>query len=109
MRLYQLAKKHLHTGGGDAAAHLLLGLLNGRRFPLDLKVMAAFDMGNREAAMVVIQMDAFRVRTTVPAILDSWYGDGFDTEGELEHWAYALRLIGRRKKDQLCKLDRIRP
>ena len=57
-RLYELPKRHSGTGGGNAAAKLLLGLYNGPRFPFDLTDLRCFDEANFEAAMTVLRMDA---------------------------------------------------
>lgn len=100
-RLYELPKRHVGTSGGNAAAKLLLGLYNGRRFPFDLTDLRVFDQTNFEAAMTVIRMDAPRCMAEVHTVLDALYGDGFNTGAEFEHWAYDMRLKGRCTKDNL--------
>ncbi len=100
-RLYELPKRHVGTSGGNVAAKLLLGLYNGPRFPFDLTDLRCFDTANFEAAMTVIRMDAPFCRAEVHTVLDAMYGDGFSTGDEFEHWAFNLRLKGRRKKDLL--------
>lgn len=105
-RLYDLAREHLGTSGGNTAAKLLLGIYNGRRFPFDLTDLRLFDMGNLEAAMTLIQMDAVRTYTEVHEILYCLLGCEYSVGAEFEHWAYDLRLRGRVKKESLPKLNR---
>lgn len=100
-RLYELVKHHPGTGGGNAAAKLLLGLYNGLRFPFDLTDLRSFDAGNFEAAMTVIRMDARQTWCEVHVLLDAIYGDGRRVQTEFEHWAYNLRLKGAVKKADL--------
>lgn len=97
--LYELAKRHLGTGGGNAAAQVLLGLYNGGRFPMDLTELRRFDEGNLALAMNVIHTDAFRCVLEVHALIASIYGwQPRQVGAEFEHWAHDLRLKGRCKK-----------
>jgi hypothetical protein len=100
-RLYELVKRHLGTGGGNAAASLLLGLYNGRRFPFDLTELRRFDPGNLEAALIVLRMDAERTWCEVHALLDDIYADGRYTGHEFELWAFDMGLKGRCSKANL--------
>jgi hypothetical protein len=100
-RLYELPKRHSGTSGGNAAARLLLGLYNGGRFPYDLTDLRCFDIVNFEAAMTVLRMDAPSCKAEVHTVLDALFADGFSTGAEFEHWAFNLRLKGRRKKEHL--------
>ena len=102
-RLYSVARRHLGTGGGNAAAKLLLGLYNGRRFPYDLTDLRVFDLANLEAALIVLRMDAARTYAEVNVVLDCLLGVN-DTGNQFEHWAYDLRLKGRCKKEHLRPL-----
>lgn len=107
-QLYDLAKCHLGTGGGNVAAKLLLGLYNGRRFPFDLTDLRLFDLSNLEAALTVLRMDAERTYCEVQQLLDSICADSASTGAEFEHWAYNLRLKGRCTKENLSGAWRIR-
>ena len=100
-QIYDVARVHLGTGGGNTAAKLLLGLYNGRRFPFDLTDLRVFDRSNLEAAMVVLRMDAERTWCEVHVILDAILCRDRGTGAEFEHWAYALRLKGRCTKENL--------
>ena len=102
-RLYSLACRHLGTGGGNAAAKLLLGLYNGRRFPYDLTDLRMFDLANLDAALTVLRMDAARTYAEVHDVLDCML-NVHDTGNRFEHWAYDLRLKGRGKKEHLRPL-----
>lgn len=104
LHLYHLANRHLGTSGGSAAAKLLLGLYNGRRFPFDLTDFRIFDAINFKAAMTVLAMDAQRCWCEVHVLLDAILGGGARTGAEFEHWAYDMRLGARCKKDQLPSL-----
>lgn len=106
LHLYHLVKCHLGTSGGNAAAKLLLGLYNGRRFPFDLTDFRVFDAINFKAAMMVLAMDAQRCWCEVHVLLDTILGAGADTGAEFENWAYNMRLPKRCKKDQLPSLTR---
>jgi hypothetical protein len=100
-RLYELPKRHIGTSGGNAAAKLLLGLYNGRRFPFDLTDLRVFDDTNFECAIAVLRMDAPRCRAEVHTVIDAIYADGIYTGHEFENWAWNLRLKGRCTKDNL--------
>lgn|GEM_PF-1559336 len=106
LQLYHLVKRHNGTSGGTAAAKLLLGLYNGRRFPFDLTDFRLFDAGNFNAAMTVLQMDARHTWCEIHILLNAILGVGKNTGAEFEHWAYNLRLPKRCKKDQLPVLVR---
>lgn len=103
-RLYALVRRHWSTGGANAAACLLLGLYNGRRFPFDLTELRRFDPGNLAAALVVLEMDALRTYAEVHVVIAAIKGcPERDISAEFEHWAYDLRLKGRCKKEFLPK------
>lgn len=103
VRLYRVAGLHLGTGGGNAAAKLLLGLYNGRRFPFDLTDLRVFDRANLDAALTVLRMDAERTYAEVHEVLNAFLGVE-DVGHRFEHWAYDLRLKGRGKKEHLAVL-----
>jgi hypothetical protein len=99
--LYTAARTMLDTGGGSRCAKLLLGLYNGTRFPFDLTDLRCLDGNLFRAAFTVLQMDARHTCCEVHVLLDAIYADGRSTGAEFEHWAHALRLKGRCKKDYL--------
>lgn len=104
--LYEVAKRHLGTSGGNTAARLLLSLYNGARFPLDPTYLRLLDDTNFEAAMTVIRMDARSTWVEVHVLIDALLHRSRGTGAEFEHWAYDLRLKGRCKKDELPALPR---
>ena len=90
-RVYQVAKRHMGTGGGNRAAKLLLGLYNGQRFPFDLTELRGFDDGNLDAALVVMEMDARRTHAEVHVVLEALYITE-PVQWQLETWAFRLGL-----------------
>lgn len=107
LRLFNLARVHLGTSGGNAAAKLLLGLYNGRRFPFDLTDLRVFDPANLEAAFTTMLSDASRCWCEVHMLIDAILGVS-TTGAQFERWAYDLRLKGRCSKDnylELCKRE----
>lgn len=105
LRLYHLVKQHSGTSGGNAAARLLLGLYNGRRFPFDLTELRGFDANNLEAAFTVMLMDATRCWCEIHALLNAILEVSY-VGHEFEVWAYNLRLKGRCTKEgylDICK------
>lgn len=98
LRLFDLARVHLGTSGGNTAAKLLLSLYNGNRFQFDLTALRGLDVGNLEAAFTVMLMDATRCWCEVHVLIDAILG--VSTTGHLlEVWAYDMRLKGRCTKD----------
>ena len=98
LKLFDLARMHLGTSGGNAAATLLLSLYNGNRFQFDLTRLRGMDVGNLEAAFTVMLMDATRCWCEVHELINAILG--VSTTGALfEVWAYDLRLKGRCTKD----------
>lgn len=106
LQLFRLAQRHLGTGGGDAAAKVLLGLYNGRRFPFDLTELRRLDDGNQAAAITAIATDAGHCHAEVHEVLNALLGRT-SVGHELETWAYALRLPKRCKAAELAELDRL--
>ena len=104
-KLYQVAKQHQGTSGGNAAAKLLLGLYNGKRFPFDLTDLRVLDAGNYAAAMVVIDMDARRTYTEVHVILAALHV-GEPVQSVMEMWAVDLGLKGRATKAGIAEMRR---
>jgi len=105
MVLYRLVKTHGGTSGGNAAAKLLIGLYNGKRFPFDLTDLRVFDHKHLEAAFTVLLMDATRCWCEIHVLLNAIL-DGNYVGHEFEVWAYNLRLKGRCTKEgylELCK------
>jgi hypothetical protein len=98
LRLYNLARVHLGTSGGNTAAKLLLSLYNGNRFQFDLTAMRGFDVGNLEAAFTIMLMDATRTYCEVHEIIDAILGVS-TTGAQFEVWAYDLRMKGRCTKE----------
>lgn len=103
VRLYDAAHTMLDTGGGSRCAKFLLGLYNGQRFPFDLTDLRCLDGKLFEAAMVVLRMDARHTYTEVHALLNAIHADGRNVGMEFEHWAHALRLKGRCKREYLSQ------
>ena len=84
-----------------AAAKLVLGLYNGRRFPFDLTDLRLFDNSNLRRALLVLEMDA-RPRYEVHVLLARETGETEGTMGaHFEFRAYDLRLKGAAKKTSL--------
>lgn len=98
LRLFNLARVHLGTSGGNTAAKILLSLYNGNRFQFDLTALRGLDAGNLEAAFAVMLMDATRCWCEVHVLIDAILG--VSTTGALfEVWAYDLKLKGRCTKE----------
>lgn len=106
LQLFRLAQRHLGTGGGNAAAQLLLGLYNGRRFPFDLTELRRLDDGNQAAAITAIATDAGHCHAEVHEVLNALLGRT-SVGHELETWAYELRLPKRCKASELAELNRL--
>jgi hypothetical protein len=105
-RVFEVAQKHLDTGGGGTCAMLLLGLYNGRRFPFDLTNLRRLDGLTLEYAMTVLHMDAYRCFAEVHVVLDEVRLNmhkhlPVNTQTELEVWAYELRLKNRCTKAEV--------
>lgn len=98
LKLYNLARQHLGTSGGNTAAKLLLGLYNGNRFPFDLTSLRYLDAGNLEAAFTVMLMDAARTYVEVHELLNAILGVQY-VGVQFEVWAFDLKLKGRGTKD----------
>jgi hypothetical protein len=108
LRLFNTAKRHLGTGGGNTCAKLLLGIYNGHRFPFDLTDLRRLDDANLNAAIVVLHMDAAHTWCEIHVLLDAIVGveSGKSTGSTLELWAYELRLkTGRCSKAELVTLQ----
>ncbi|CAM8627305.1 hypothetical protein MCEMSHM24_02718 [Comamonadaceae bacterium] len=104
-RLFDMAFQHLGTGGGNTCAKVLLGLYNGRRFPMEMTDLRYLDLGNLDAAMTVIRADSYRTYAEVHDVLDAIRGFELpSTQSYLENWAYLLRLKGRCTKGNLPSL-----
>ena len=56
-QFFMLATCHSHSGA-RVAAHLLLGLYNGTRFPFDLTDLRCLDSENLQLALTLLQFDA---------------------------------------------------
>lgn len=98
LRLFNLARVHRGTSGGNTAAKILLSLYNGNRFQFDLTALRGLDAGNLEAAFTVMLMDATRCWCEVHVLIDAILG--VSTTGALfEVWAYDLKLKGRCTKE----------
>jgi hypothetical protein len=103
--LYEMARRHPGTSGGNTCAKLLLGLYNGRRFPFDLTDLRLLDATHLEAALTVLRMDAERTYCEVHDLLDAIYADGRYTGHEIELWAWNLRLKNRCTKEGAKELQ----
>lgn len=104
-RLFDMAFHHLGTSGGNTCLKVLLGLYNGRRFPMDMTDLRYLDLGNLDAAMTVIRADSYRTFAEVHDVLDAIRGfEAPSTQRYLENWAYLIRLKGRCTKDNLPSL-----
>jgi hypothetical protein len=106
LRLFNTAKIHLGTGGGNTCAKLLLGIYNGTRFPFDLTDLRRLDGPNLSAAITVLHMDAAHTWCEIHDLLDAILGVvGTSTGSTLELWAHELRLkAGRCSKAELVEL-----
>ena len=105
MVLYRLVKTHGGTSGGNAAAKLLIGLYNGKRFPVDLTELRVFDPNNLKAAFTVLRMDAMCCWCEIHELLNAILNVNY-VGHEFEVWAYNLRLKGRCTKEgylESCK------
>jgi hypothetical protein len=104
-RLFDMAFNHLGTSGGNTCLKVLLGLYNGRRFPMDMTDLRYLEPGNLHAAMTVIHADSYRTYAEVHEVLDAIRGfEKPSTQRYLENWAYQIRLKGRCTKDNLPSL-----
>jgi hypothetical protein len=84
-----------------AAAKLLLGLYNGKRFPFDLTDIRLFDDANLRRVLLVLEMDA-RPRYEVHVLLANVLGESSgDMGAQFEHRAYELRMKRAAKKADL--------
>lgn len=106
LSLYNLAKRHLGTSGGNTAARVLLSLYNGQRFPIDLTELRRLDDANLDAALAVIEMDARFCRAEVHDLINRALG--LNSVGhEFELWAYDLRLPKRCKAAAVPELEQL--
>lgn len=106
LELFHAGQRMLDTGGGSTCGKLLLGLYNGNRFPFDLTDLRRLDEKLRNAAMVVIHMDAAHTWCEIHVLLDAILGaaqTGKSTGNTLELWAHRLGLKGRCKKEYLAE------
>ncbi|WP_288254204.1 hypothetical protein [uncultured Hydrogenophaga sp.] len=110
-KLWQLGQGD--SSGEKAAAKLLLGLYNGRRFPFDLTDLRLLDEANLARALLVLEMDA-RPRQEVHELLGMIFQHPRGHFGDEFEWrAYELRLKGRTKKAflperaRLCPVERV--
>jgi len=102
--LWNLPQQHPGTSGAEAAAKLLLGLYNGKRFPFDLTDLRSFDDNNLDAALTVIRADATRCEREVHQWLNAATGRT-DFGERFEHLAHDYKLKGRyRGRDDLAPL-----
>lgn len=104
LQIYELARRHIGTSGGNTAAKLLLGIYNGYRFPFDLTDLRYLDAGNLSAALEVLRADATRTYCEIHELLDAIRGPWSDVGSELECWAYELRLKKRCTKDGYAEM-----
>lgn len=100
VRLWHFSQNH-HSSA-RAAAKLLLGLYNGRRFPFDLTDLRLFDAERLHDVLTVLQMDA-SPQKEVHCWLNEIFGRN-DMGNRFEHMAYNLRLKGRCSKGNLAPL-----
>lgn len=100
IELWNVTQKHHGTSGARAAAGVLLGLYNGRRFPCDLTDLRLLDESNLAAAMAVMHGDASRCQMEVHQWLNTLTGRR-DFGQRFEHLAHEYRRKGR------CKLDHL--
>lgn len=104
-QFFMLATCHSHSGA-RVAAHLLLGLYNGTRFPFDLTDLRCLDSENLQLALTLLQFDA-RPQMEVHQWLNQMYGRT-DFGMRFEHLAHAWKLKGRCKKEHLDPVPRLR-
>ncbi|MDC2857310.1 DUF7673 family protein [Delftia sp. DT-2] len=104
-QFFMLATCHSHSGA-RVAAHLLLCLYNGTRFPFDLTDLRCLDAENLQLALTLLQFDA-RPQMEVHQWLNQMYGRT-DFGMRFEHLAHAWKLKGRCKKEHLDPVPRLR-
>ncbi len=102
---FMLATEHDHSGAG-AAARLLLGLYNGKRFPFDLQDLRRFDDKNLRRAFALLKLDS-RPEREVHEWLNRLYGRT-DFGARFEHLAHRWRLKGKCKKEWLADIEPLR-
>lgn len=98
--LWNTTQRHSGTSGARACAGVLLGLYNGRRFPMDLTDLRLLDDDLRVAAIAVINSDAERCQYEVHEWLNRLSGRR-DFGARFEHLAHEYRFKGRCKRDAL--------
>jgi hypothetical protein len=106
IRLWNVTQIHHGTSGARAAAGVLLGLYNGRRFPFDLTDLRVLDAANLQAAMEVMRCDASRCQMEVHEWLNRLTGRR-DFGQRFEHLAHEYDTFkrGRCKRDYLTPLS----
>lgn len=106
IQLWNLTQLHPGTSGARAAAGVLLGLYNGRRFPFDLTDLRVLDGQYLPAALQVIAADSSRCQMEVHDWLDRLSGRR-DFGQRFEHlaWEYQTFKRGRCKREYLVPLD----
>jgi hypothetical protein len=90
--LWNVTQEHPGTSGAGAAAGVLLGLYNGKRFPMDLTDLRLLDGKNLNAALVVIAHDARSCQQEVHQWLNQISGRrDFGPRFELLAWYYRFK------------------
>ena len=102
--LWNLTQRHPGTGGARAAAGVLLGLYNGRRFSMNLTDLRILDRNYLDAAMAVIGADAGRPQMEVHDWLNRLTGR-HDFGERFEHLAHEYHMKGRCRRDELYPID----
>ncbi len=93
IRLWNVTQQHRDTSGARACAGVLLGLYNGRRFPMNLIDLRCLDPDLTQHALLVIQADAMRCEYEVHEWLNRLAGRN-DFGARFEHLATYWRRKG---------------
>lgn len=99
--LWNLTQRHPGTSGARSAAAVLLGIYNGRRFPMNLSDLGLLDVTHRTAAFNVIEDHATSGQGEVQEFLNRITGRQ-DFGHRLEQMAHDLKLKGRCKREHLA-------
>lgn len=96
VRLWNVTQQHRGTSGGRVCAHVLLGLYNGPRFPLDLTELRLLDPDLLHDALEVIGADSARCVREVHQWLNVVTGR-HDFGQRFERLAHDWKIKGRCK------------
>jgi hypothetical protein len=98
--LWNLTQRHPGTSGARAAIGVLLGLYNGRRFPMDLTDLRSLDVHHKSAAFAVLKADASYGQREVHQWLNEITGRQ-DFGARFEQLAHDYKLKGKCGRENL--------